>query len=171
MKTLHRLKKIIKNTSARYKPLKNQELITFKGSEKYNLKGNIIRQDGKHKENIVILCHGLSSHQNNRTNTRLKWLLSKNKIPSFTFDFYGHGKSDGRFQDVNLTRAIKDILIVIKLLKKLGYKKIGLFGSSYGGTSAIIAASKKRSSSYWPYAAFRKSSSSESILLKTKAEK
>ncbi len=90
---------------------------------------------------IMILCHGFTTSKDNRTNTTLERLLNEKGIATFRFDFFGHGESEGKFEEITISEAVDDILRAIEYLKGLGYSKIGLFGSSFGGTASIIAAS------------------------------
>ena len=110
-----------------------------------NSKGNklsgIISTFQKDKP-IIILCHGFSSSKNSRTFINLEKKLNENKISTFRFDFSGHGESDGLFEEITISQAVDDILSAIKYLKRLDYNKIGLIGSSFGGISSIMAASK-----------------------------
>lgn len=69
-------------------------------------------------------------------------MLNKYEITTFRFDFFGHGESEGNFEEITTSEAIDDILNALELLKDLGYKKIGLVGSSFGGLASLIAASK-----------------------------
>ncbi len=95
------------------------------------------------KENlIVVLCHGFSSSKGSKTYTTLSKVLNEKRISSFRFDFFGHGESDGKFEDITISKAVDDIINAVEFLREKGYKKIGLFGSSFGGISSIIAASK-----------------------------
>ncbi|MBI4895820.1 MAG: alpha/beta fold hydrolase [Candidatus Aenigmarchaeota archaeon] len=94
---------------------------------------------------VFIICHGLSSNKNSPIYSELTDILKKHNISTFKFDFYGHGESQGNFDDITVSKAVDSILQAIKLLKELGYKKIGLIGTSFGGISSIIAASKTKS--------------------------
>jgi len=74
----------------------------------------------------------------------LSEILQDKAIATFRVDLYGHGESEGKFEDATITRAAESILSTIDHLKSKGYGKIGLLGSSYGGISSIIAASKTK---------------------------
>jgi len=74
---------------------------------------------------------------------RLEEILNENGISSFRFDFFGHGESEGKFEEITTSEAVDDIQNAIQFLKESGYKKIGLVGSSFGGLASIIAASKR----------------------------
>ena len=71
-------------------------------------------------------------------------MLNENQISIFRFDIYGHGESEGKFEDVTVSEAVDDVLNAVGFLKKQGYSKIGLFGSSFGGLASIIACSKSK---------------------------
>jgi hypothetical protein len=71
-------------------------------------------------------------------------MLDKKNISTFRFDIYGHGESEGKFENITISEAVDDILNAIEHLKKQGYSRIGLLGSSFGGGSSIIAASKSK---------------------------
>lgn len=104
--------------------------------------------DGATKDVIVILCHGHSSHKDTQSFVRLRQLLEEKKIPSFRFDFYGHGESDGDFANGTESEATDDILQAIKFVKDRGYKFVGLVGSSYGGLASLLVASKSNNLSF-----------------------
>lgn len=93
---------------------------------------------------IIILVHGHSSNKNTKNFVRLKNILAKNNVATFRFDIHGHGESEGNFEETTASEATDDILQAIKFLKKKGYKKIGLVGSSFGGLASIMATSKTK---------------------------
>ncbi len=90
---------------------------------------------------IMILCHGFTGNKEG-TSLILEKLFNEKNIATFRFDFFGHGESAGNFEDITVTEGMDDILCAIVFLKKQGYKKIGLFGSSYGGFTALLAAAR-----------------------------
>ena len=119
-----------------------EEKIYFNDSEGNKVCG-ILSNPTSNKENlIVVLCHGFSSSKDSKTYTTLSKILNEHNISSFRFDFFGHGESEGNFEDVTISKAVDDIINAVKFLRNKSYKKIGLFGSSFGGISSIIAASK-----------------------------
>lgn len=96
------------------------------------------------KPPIVICCHGDLSSKESKTFVTLEPLLNSKDIASFRFDFFGHGESGGKFEDLTITEASNNILAAIEFLKSKGYTKIGLLGSSFGGLCSITAASKSQ---------------------------
>lgn len=91
---------------------------------------------------IIILCHGHSSSKETNTFIQLEKILNSNGISDFRFDFYGHGESEGKFEDATISEVIDDIMNAIKFVEQKGYKKIGLVGSSFGGMASLLAASR-----------------------------
>ncbi|MFC1728312.1 alpha/beta hydrolase family protein [Nanoarchaeota archaeon] len=117
----------------------------FFGNKKGKKLCGIISDPTEDKEKpIIILVHGLSSGKDGRTFTTLEQTLNEKEISIFRFDLHGHGESEGKFEDVTVSEAVDDILNAIDFLKGLGYSKIGLVGSSFGGISAMGAASKSK---------------------------
>lgn len=94
-------------------------------------------------EPIVIMAHGFTTTRNNSTNTTLVPRLADLGIATLRFDFFGHGESTGDFAESTLTKGKQDILACINYVRtKLAYDNVSLFGSSYGGNTAIMAASE-----------------------------
>jgi len=119
-----------------------QERLIFKNSKGDKLVGILSNPTNDKTKPIIILCHGFSGHKDSKTYPRFQEVLNKKGIAIFRFDFYGHGESDGKFEDITISEALDDVLKAIEFIKLLGYKKIGLFGSSFGGMASILAASK-----------------------------
>jgi hypothetical protein len=121
-----------------------KEKVYFENSKGDKLCGIISDPSSDKVRPIVILSHGLSSSKDSRTYLGLEKILNNHKISTFRFDFFGHGESEGKFEDITISEAVDDILKAIEFLKELRYSKIGLFGSSFGGLASIIAASKRK---------------------------
>jgi uncharacterized protein len=121
-----------------------EEKLFFRNSKGNRLCG-ILSNPIRDKSNPIIIClHGFASNKNRPTYTTLSEELNKKNISSFRFDFFGHGESEGNFFDLTNSQAIDDTLQAIEFIRSLGYKKIGLVGSSFGGLAATIAASKTK---------------------------
>ncbi|MFH1428019.1 MAG: alpha/beta fold hydrolase [Patescibacteria group bacterium] len=116
--------------------------IFFKDSDGVELCGILSNPSDDVSRPIMILCHGFTASKNSSTYLRLEEILNKANIATFRFDFFGHGESQGDFSEITVSKAVDSILRAIEYIKFLGYAKIGLFGSSFGGISSIVAASK-----------------------------
>lgn len=118
------------------------EKLFFKNSRGNKLCGLLTNPSGDNSRPVVVMCHGFNSGKDSSTNVGLTEYLERLDISSFRIDFFAHGESEGKFEDLTQTEAVDDILRAIDFLKSLGYRKIGLFGSSFGGLAALMAASK-----------------------------
>ncbi len=107
-----------------------------------NSKGILL--DGKldkvnYNKRIVVMCHGFSSSKKGRTMEHVAPALNEAGLNTFRFDFFGHGDSEGSFEDITISEGIDDALNAIEYVKKLGYTRIGLLGVSFGGIVAMGA--------------------------------
>lgn len=118
------------------------EKCLFKNNKQLVLCGILSNPTGDITKPITILCHGHSTSKASSTVAGLEEILNKNEISTFKIDFSGHGESEGKFEDTTVSDAMADILTAIKYVKARGYKKIGLFGGSFGGAASILAAAK-----------------------------
>ena len=90
----------------------------------------------------VISCHGLLASKDSVKYITLAEKLNKIGISSFRFDFRGCGESDGKLIDSHISNRTKDLKAVIEYVTdELGFKSLGLFGSSMGGFVSFIQAS------------------------------
>lgn len=119
-----------------------EEKLYFQNSKGNKLCGLLENSSKDVSKPIIILVHGFSSNKNTSNFVKLKDILDQKGIATFRFDIFGHGESEGKFEDITITEAVDDILQAIKFLQSKGFIKIGLLGSSFGGISSIIAASK-----------------------------
>lgn len=116
-----------------------QEKIWFENSKGEKLAGLLSNPDKK-TDKIVVMCHGLNSDKNSQTNIELEKVFLKNNIATFRFDFYSHGESEGEKEKRSVKEFVDNILQAIKQAQNKKYKKIALYGASFGGVAAVIAA-------------------------------
>lgn len=119
-----------------------EEKVYFTNSKGDKLCGILSNPTGDKTRPIIISSHGFGSNKNSSTYTNLQSRLNDANISVLRFDFFGHGESEGKFEDITISEGVDDILGAIKFLKQTGYSKIGLLGSSFGGICSIMAASK-----------------------------
>ena len=94
------------------------------------------------KTSIAIICHGLTSSKDSRTGKALKDHLAKERLSSLSIDLYAHGESDGKMQELTISKAVESVIAAYNYLKSQGYQKISLAGSSFSGIVCLIAATK-----------------------------
>lgn len=121
-----------------------EEKVFYKNSKGNKLCGILSNPTGNKTKPIIILVHGFNSEKNSSTNIALVERLKKNNISTFRIDLFAHGESEGDFENLTQSEAVDDVMLAIDFLKKLGFSKIGLEGSSFGGLAVIMAAAKSK---------------------------
>ena len=119
--------------------LSNMVKVCFNNSKNEKICGIL---SGPKADSVVMICHGLGSNKNSAPYPVLENKINKLGIASFRIDLYGHGESDGNYEDLTLTEAIDDITKAKENMMKRGYKDVGFIGSSFGAVGGIMAASK-----------------------------
>jgi uncharacterized protein len=94
-------------------------------------------------DRIAVLCHGFLSGKHSSTNKTLTRMLTERGIATFRFDFFGHGDSDGPFEEITTTLAVHQTGAALDLVIARGYGRIGLVGSSFGGLVGILTAARR----------------------------
>lgn len=99
------------------------------------------------KPPIVVIFHGFASNKcgSGGFYVKLSEHLSRQGFASLRFDFRGCGDSEGSLDRSSLDDLISDAMAVMKYASELDGvdgNKLGLFGSSIGGSIAIESAAK-----------------------------
>ena len=96
---------------------------------------------------LIIVCHGIESNNNPNDPALLKIILEylfelrdRTGASVFSFDFSGFGESDGKMA-YSLRQRDKEVKTVIDYFSKC-YDDIVVYGFSFGGITAAIAAAK-----------------------------
>ncbi len=95
-----------------------------------------------HNPPIVIGSHGLEGTKNSAKQTILSKLLPEQGIGFFRFDHRGCGDSEGDFlKDTSVVNRASDFINAVQYLleNESISNKIGIFGSSLGGSTCIEA--------------------------------
>lgn len=120
----------------------NVETLTLSGSEG-KLYAELQKPSVKAGEKmpLVIICHGFSDNCNSGLLKDIADDLQTDGIASLRFDFNGHGKSEGRFQDMTVPNEIADLKNVIAWAQAHPWVgSISLLGHSQGGVVASMTA-------------------------------
>ncbi len=90
---------------------------------------------------MVILMHGIFSSKDYNPIPALAKGLAEAGIASIRFDFDGHGKSEGRMEDMTIEKELADARAVWEYVRALPYVDgISLLGHSQGGVIASMTA-------------------------------
>ena len=90
---------------------------------------------------LVILCHGFAGNSGGELFDDLTADLTADGIAVLRFDFNGHGRSEGEFQNMTVPNEIQDLRSVIAWARARKWvKNISLLGHSQGGVVAGMTA-------------------------------
>jgi len=121
------------------------EIISFVTSDGLTLAGWLIKPDrfGK-KTPAIIICHGLGANKSDFTD--LAVFLARRGYLVLTFDFRAHGDSEGSRTSLGYHEQ-KDVSAALDYLfsrAEVDQDRIGIFGFSLGGSTAILSAAEKK---------------------------
>lgn len=118
-----------------------KEKVTFTNSKGLRLVANITGLKKGETHPVVIFAHGLNSGKDSPRNLFIAEGLVEKGFCCFLPDFTGHGESEGKNTDVTVEQFVMDLdasLDYIDKRKEFDPMKIGICGSSMGGTAALI---------------------------------
>lgn len=98
----------------------------------------------------VLICHGLAGDKlgRYRAYVEIARALVTKGIAVLRFDFRGCGDSEGLFSDFTLDSHIEDALAALDVIKNhpdIDTTRLGIYGRSFGGLTAILAAEQCKS--------------------------
>lgn len=106
------------------------------------IRGTLLTPDDATTYDVAILMHGFTSNRGftpDHILYNLSRKLLKHGIASLRFDFNGHGKSDGRFEDMTVPNEISDAEAILSYVRKLpATRHVYLMGHSQGGVVASM---------------------------------
>jgi uncharacterized protein len=117
----------------------SEERVTFLNARGQRLCGIVHHPDAAPKA-AAVLCHGMGSSKESEKFILLGRELAARGVLALRFDFAGSGESEGKFADVTYSGEAEDIAAAYEVAAKYGVKKIGVVGSSMGGTAALLFA-------------------------------
>jgi alpha/beta superfamily hydrolase len=91
----------------------------------------------------VLLCHGMESDKNSEKLIFLGKALAEKGIISLRFDFRYVGESSGKFDDITYSGEVDDLRAAYAFMQSRQPGKIAIFGSSMGGTVALLFAAQE----------------------------
>lgn len=90
---------------------------------------------------LVILMHGIFSSKDYPPLPNIARALAREGIASLRFDFDGHGRSEGRMENMTIARELADARAVWDYVASLPYVSgVSLLGHSQGGVIASMTA-------------------------------
>lgn len=92
---------------------------------------------------VVILCHGLTGWRAENHNMAVGDSLLAHGYATVSFDFNGHGESEGKFSDMTIENELEDLHCIYDYVAGLPWvdkKRIAVAGHSQGGFVAGVFA-------------------------------
>jgi uncharacterized protein len=123
--------------------MEREESVVFRNARGHKLVG-IVHHLTTQPTAAVILCHGMESSKESEKIVGLARQLSQRGILALRFDFAGSGASEGKFEHVTFSGEVDDLRAAYQVVVKYPPKKIGVFGSSMGGTVALLFAAEEK---------------------------
>lgn len=97
--------------------------------------------DNRAEYPLVMVLHGFNSSKNMPLLAQIADKLEQSGIASIRFDFNGHGKSEGSFQNMTISNELNDAKKVYEYVKSLPeVTSISVTGHSQGGVVAGLLA-------------------------------
>ena len=87
---------------------------------------------------VVVLCHGMESTKEGHKHQALAARLTALGYVCLRFDFSYVGESEGHFEDLTISGEVADLGGAVDYLSARGLTRLGLVGSSLGGTVAVL---------------------------------
>lgn len=119
------------------------ERISFSNSRGDSLIGALHRPVERSFHGAAILCHGMESDKNSEKLIFLGRELAQRGIRTLRFDFSYVGESSGKFEDIMSSGEVQDLRAAYELMRNRHGGKIAIFGSSMGGTVALMFAAQE----------------------------
>ena len=99
-----------------------------------NNAGNGSQAKAGKKTPLLVLCHGFGGNKEGKIFDCLADSLNKKGIAVLRFDFNGHGKSEGKFEEMTVPNEIEDAKCILRYASSLPWVgKIAMGGHSQGG--------------------------------------
>ena len=119
------------------------EKVAFVTKDGLTLAGWLIKPDHREqKAPTIVICHGLGANKSDFT--ELAVFLARRGYLVLTFDFRAHGDSEGSRTSLGYHEQ-KDVNAALHYLSsrpEVDQGRIGIFGFSLGGSTAILAAAE-----------------------------
>jgi len=120
-----------------------EQEVSFVNSRGKILSGVLHLPSANHASRGVILCHGMESNKESEKLIALAGRLSDKGFLTLRFDFACANAGNGKFEDVTYSGEVEDLTAAFRfLLQQHDVEKISVFGSSMGGTVALLFAAQ-----------------------------
>ena len=121
-------------------PFTFEENVSFKNRRGDLLSGVLHVPEKAPARAAAILCHGMDSSKNSGKLVFLGESLAARGLLVLRFDFAYVGESSGRFEELTCSGEVDDLRAAYEFVQTRCTDRIAIFGSSLGGTVALLFA-------------------------------
>ena len=108
------------------------------------LHAKLDRPEGLEKTPLCIVVHGLTGHMEEPHLCAVSETMNDLGIATLRVELYGHGQSDGAFEDHDLAKWLHNLDTVTDYAKSLDFvTDLYLCGHSQGGLAVVIQAGRR----------------------------
>jgi len=118
-------------------PVATEEELSFRTANGDTLSA-VLHHPAHPPHGAAILCHGMESAKNSEKLIFLAQSLAERGILAMRFDFRYVGESSGKFADITYSGEVEDLQAAYDLIQRRLPGKTAIFGSSMGGTVALL---------------------------------
>lgn len=119
----------------------SEEVVSFSSSGGKTIAG-VLHHPAGQPCGAVILCHGMESSKNSEKIVYLGRVLAKRGFLTLRFDFAYVGESSEKFEDITYSGEVDDLRAACSFIRDRSSGRIGILGSSMGGTVALLFAAE-----------------------------
>jgi dipeptidyl aminopeptidase/acylaminoacyl peptidase len=124
------------------------------------ISGLMVLPESKGTFPCVVLSHGLISSKESSKYVAISEKFARAGIASCRFDYHGCGESGGNIEETTLSIRLDNLNAIVNFVLHhhcVDSDKIGIIGSSFGGTAGLIKSARDKRikcASFWatPYA-------------------
>ena len=116
----------------------------FLNDDGIRLHAKLDRPEGLEKTPLCIVVHGLTGHMEEPHLCAVSETMNDLGIATLRVELYGHGQSDGAFEDHDLAKWLHNLDTVTDYAKSLDFvTDLYLCGHSQGGLAVVIQAGRR----------------------------
>ena len=121
----------------------HEKRVSFLNGRGQTLTGILHRPATSPFHGAAILCHGMESNKESDKLVALSRRLAEKGILALRFDFACAGESSGKFEEITYSDEVEDLKAAFSFMLGHPVPKIGVLGSSMGGTVALLFAAQE----------------------------
>jgi len=91
---------------------------------------------------LAVIAHGITSNKDRPYLIEIAEALVSRGVPAMRFSFAGHGRSEGRFEDMTPSREVDDLGAVLDAAQAAGFARVVCIGHSLGGAVGLLRAAR-----------------------------